>query len=466
MPDCSKSEYFELTAEKWGTYNAIINYTLFKKWLSSEDFSKGGFMRRKVILAAMLLLVCIFAVSAGGENETAASDGKERIRVITYFTGSDTWAPTWKEVITEYQAAHPEIEIVDESVPTTGTTDVFRPKMNADIAAGTPADLALYFNGTDAEPLYESGLYVTWDEILDADPEWKALFSPAALEAGKTNGEISNLPFIGSFEGLIYNKAIFDEYGLEYPTTWENIIKACEVLSAESDYIPLSNSLLRVTALFDCIMLAEAGPEKHGIVLDPSWERAVDRIKELYDASAFPKDAATLSLADVRTMFAEGRAAMEFDGSWVLSSIEDNPDMRMIPCPIPEGGEGEPGAIIADFASGWYMSKDAYERSNATLDFLKYLCSSEIMARFIEAGGYPAIRIADTEASSKPVNVSAAEMMANATSMVSPCNQSMNREVYNMLSGNIVEVCEGGMTSSELLEEARSMLAEIEANKV
>ena len=422
-------------------------------------------MKKRTVLIVLLLIIAVLSLMAGGAKDDSGN-GKERIRVITFFTGSDTWAPTWKDVITEYQAAHPEIEIIDESVPTTGTTDVFRPKMNADIAAGTPADLALYFNGTDAEPLYESGLYVTWDDILDADPEWKALFSPAALDAGTTNGEISNLPFIGSFEGLIYNKAIFDEYNLEYPTTWENIIKACEVLSAESDYIPLSNSLLRVTALFDCIMLAEAGPEKHGIVLDPSWERAVDRIKELYDAGAFPKDAATLSLADVRTMFAEGRAAMEFDGSWVLSSIEDNPDMRMIPCPIPEGGEGDPKAIIADFASGWYMSKDAYERSSATLDFLKFLCSPETMARFIEAGGYPAISIDDAGGEVKPVNVSAAEMMANATTMVSPCNQSMNREVYNMLSGNIVEVCEGGMTSSELLDEAREMLAEIEANKV
>lgn len=426
-----------------------------------------------LILVFTAIVVCMSSCSktedvsssstSTSEATTTSSTEKEEIRVITYFAGSDAWAPVWKEVIGEYMTAHPEIVIVDESVPTSGTSDVFRPKMNADIAAGTPADLALYFNGTDALPLYQSGLYVTWDEILDADPEWKALFSEAALDAGTTNGEISNLPYIGSFEGLIWNKDIFDEYGLEYPTTWENIIKACEVISADGKYVPLSNSLLRVTALFDCIMLATVGPEKHDAILDESWADAIDRIVELYNAGAFPRDAATLSLADVRSMFAEGRAAMEFDGSWVLSSIEDNPAMRMTPCPIPPGAEGEEGAIIADFASGWYMSKAAYERSSATLDFLKYMCSPEIMARFIEVGGYPAMKIANRE-TSQPVNVSASEMMANAKSMVSPINQSMNREVYNMLSGNIVEVCEGNMTSEELLNEARTMLENIEAN--
>ena len=71
----------------------------------------------------------------------------------------------------------------------------------------------------------------------------------------------------------------------------------------------------------------------------------------------------------------------------------------------------------------------------------------------------------ETAENNKPVNVSAAEMMAAATQMVSPTNQSMNREVYNALSGNIVLVCEGEVTSEELLQEAREMLAGIEANQ-
>jgi len=50
----------------------------------------------------------------------APSGGKEKIRVFTFFTGSDQWAPVWSEVIAEYMAANPNIEIVDESAPTAG----------------------------------------------------------------------------------------------------------------------------------------------------------------------------------------------------------------------------------------------------------------------------------------------------------------------------------------------------------
>ncbi|MBQ8080482.1 MAG: extracellular solute-binding protein [Clostridia bacterium] len=412
-------------------------------------------------LIRILSLVLALSLALGCTSALASEEAKEDIRVITYFAGSDAWAPTWKEVIAEYMEAHPNINIIDESVPTAGTSDVFRPKMNADIAAKTPADCALYFNGSDAQPLFDSGLYVIWDDVFEQDPEWKEIFYPAAIEAGKTDGKISNLPYIGSFEGLIYNQAIFDEYNLEYPTTWENIITACKVLSEQSDYIPLSNSLLRVTALFDCILLAQVGPEKHRTFLDDSWADAINDVAELYAAGAFPKDAATLSLADVRAMFAEGRAAMEFDGSWVLPGVENNPNMRMIQPPVIPGGTGEEGAIIAEFASGWYMSKAAYERSSATLDFVKFMCSPESMVRFIEVGGYPAIKIAAKEAT-QPVHVSAAEMMAAATVNETPLNQMMNREVYNKLSGDIVLVCEGERTAEDLLQEARELLAELE----
>lgn len=42
------------------------------------------------------------------------------------------------------------------------------------------------------------------------------------------------------------------------------------------------------------------------------------------------------------------------------------------------------------------------------------MCSPETLSRFIEVGGYAAMQIETTE-NTKPVNVSAAEMMAAAT---------------------------------------------------
>ena len=410
------------------------------------------------------------AGDSGSTSETAdttgqsSGDAEETLRVITYFAGSDQWAPTWLEVIAEYQELHPNITINDESVPTAGTNDLFRPKMNADIAAGTPVDVALYFNGSDAEPLYESGLYVTWDQYLADDPEWAAQFNEAALESGLTNGEQSNLPYIGSFEGLVYNKAIFDEYGLEYPTSWDNIYKAVEVLS-ETDIIPIANTLLSPTCQLETMLLAYVGPENQQKPLDDSWAGCIDQISKLYQMGAFPADAATISDADTRVIFEEGRAAMTFTGSWVLNQLKSNPDMEMVAVPVDaEGSQGQEGAIISTYGSGWYMSKAAAERSSAALDFIKYMCSPEILARFIEVGGSPAMNIEIAEGSENLL-VSANKMVADATAMNSPIDAQIPREVFNNLAKKLIYVCEGQMSSQELLDESRQMLESIEATK-
>ena len=410
------------------------------------------------------------AGDSGSTSETAdttgqsSGDAEETLRVITYFAGSDQWAPTWLEVIAEYQELHPNITINDESVPTAGTNDLFRPKMNADIAAGTPVDVALYFNGSDAEPLYESGLYVTWDQYLADDPEWAAQFNEAALESGLTNGEQSNLPYIGSFEGLVYNKAIFDEYGLEYPTSWDNIYKAVEVLS-ETDIIPIANTLLSPTCQLETMLLAYVGPENQQKPLDDSWAGCIDQISKLYQMGAFPADAATISDADTRVIFEEGRAAMTFTGSWVLNQLKSNPDMEMVAVPVDaEGSQGQEGAIISTYGSGWYMSKAAAERSSAALDFIKYMCSPEILARFIEVGGSPAMNIVIAAGSENRLE-SANKMVADATAMNSPIDAQIPREVFNNLAKKLIYVCEGQMSSQELLDESRQMLESIEATK-
>ena len=140
---------------------------------------------------------------------------------------------------------------------------------------------------------------------------------------------------------------------------------------------------------------------------------------------------------------------MTFTGSWVLNTLKENQDMRMIAVPVPEGAQGQEGAIISVFGSGWYMSKAAAERSDAALNFVKYMCSPEILARFIEVGGTPAMNI---------------EMPANATAMNPPIDTMIPREVFNNLAKKLIYVCEGEMTADELLEECRTALSNIKAN--
>jgi len=411
---------------------------------------------KKVLSICLLALVVTASVAAGGGSQS--SSGKETLRVITYFAGADQWAPTWKEVIADYMAKNPNVFISDESVPTAGTTDVFRPKMNADAAAKTPADIALYFNGSDAKPMLESGLYVTWEEILAADPKWRDTFSPGVFEAGKWDGQLISLPYIGYFEGLLYNARLFRQYNLNPPDSWENILKAVEVFS-KTNIVPIASTLLNPTAILETILLAEVGPEGQKKFFDDSWAPALERFKTLYQMNAFPKDAATVPDADLRPLFANGSAAIAFNGSWVLNSLRDDPDMRIIPVSPPPGSSGVKGAIIAGFGSGWYMSKAAYRRSGEALKFIKWMCSPEVLARFIKVGGSPAMPVG-LPPDSEPIMLSAMDLVGKATSMSPPLDAQIPREVFNKFNRELISVCVGDKTALQFLRECRALLAQ------
>jgi raffinose/stachyose/melibiose transport system substrate-binding protein len=432
--------------------------------------------KSKKILAMLLSLVLLASLTAGCQSqksggETAASANpssgaseqssaapvKETLRVMTFFAGSDQWAPTWKQVIKDYTDANPNITIVDESAPTAGTNDVFRSKMNSDLAAKTPTDVALFYNGVDAKNMAESGLYVPWDDILAADPEWKNQFSASALDSGLYDGKIYALPYIGFFEGLLYNGKIFADNNLEPPTSWDNIIKAVDVLS-KTDIIPIATTLLSPTAFLELFILAQAGAEGQANYFDASWAPALDAVKTLYEMNAFPKDAATISDNDTRTLFADGRAAMSFNGSWVLNALKDNPDMRIIAMPALPGGKGGEDTVVAGFGSGWYLSEDAYKRSGEALKFVKYMCSPEILAKFIAVGGSAAMNIQLPD-KTDPLTLSAVEMINKAKYMRPPIDSQISREAFNKLSKDLVYVCVGQKTSMELLEEAKKIEA-------
>lgn len=391
---------------------------------------------------------------SGEEPEEEAKE--EEIRVVTYFAGSDAYAPVWKEVCSDYMAANPGITIVDESQPTSGSNDLFKTKVQADLSASNPADLILYYTGEAYTKTFEdSGLFVQFEDILKEDPNWAGNFKTSPMENVQYQGKQYALPFIGYYEGLFYNKALFEQYNLEEPTSWENILKANEVFAA-NDIVTLSMSLSMPYITTENFIMGAAGKENHRNYFDDSWTIAIDCIAELYQKGGLPKDTFTISEDDVRLLFSEGKAAMMINGSWCTESLQDNPDMRIISMPALPGGTGGESCAIAGFSSGWHMTNAAYERSGETLKFLKYLTSPEIMAKFIAYGGSPAVNCEAPENSSELLK-SAVEMLEKAEYQDAALDSQVNHEAYETMNGGIQYVCEGQMTSKEVIEQAKEL---------
>ncbi len=102
------------------------------------------------------------------------------------------------------------------------------------------------------------------------------------------------------------------------------------------------------------------------------------------------------------------------------------------------------------------MTKAANERSGETLKFLKYMTSPETMARFIAYGGSPAI-VCDAPENSSELLKSAVTMLEKAQYQDAALDSQVNHEAYETLNNGIQYVCEGQMTSAEVLKQAKQL---------
>ncbi|MDR2102481.1 MAG: extracellular solute-binding protein, partial [Treponema sp.] len=388
-----------------------------------------------------------------------SSTGKERIRVVTFFAGSDQWAPVWKEAIQDYMTQNPGVEIVDESQPTSGANDLFRSKVQTEIAAKTPADLMLFFNGADGEAIMDSGLYVDWTSYMKEDAAWSANLKSGPMEAGNLNGVQYCIPYIGYYEGLIYNKALFDKYGLAEPVSWANII-ACIDTFKKNGIIPFATGLSRGSSyLVEALILAQVGAAGQQKYFDNSWAPALDAIADLYARGAFPPDTLTMTEDDIRVLFADEKAAMMVNGSWTINGIKDKPGMRIIAFPAPPGGVGGEKTTVAGFGSGWYMSKAAAARSGESLKFVKWLTSPAVMTRFIAVGGSAAV-LCEAPEGATPVEKSAVDMLNKATQTRPAADSQVVREAWLAITQDgIPYLVEKQRTALQLLEQARRINA-------
>lgn len=403
--------------------------------------------------ASLSLLVTITMMAANARPAAAKVDEKIKIRAVTSFTGDDPWKSSWETVIRDYVKMNPKIEIVNEATPTQG--EALRTKLKTDFASGNEPDVAFFFNGIDTKPLLESGKLYTWDAELKKDVAWAKNFAPASLKAVAFERRIYALPYIGYYEGLLINKDLFKKYKVKIPTDFIELKTAIAVFN-KNRIIPIANSFVDPRYLLEFAILSAGGPAGHAKAFDPSWEKGLNAIKDLYALNAFPKDSMTLTDEQAQQLFKDKKAAMIVNGSWVVGGVKDTKNTAVTYFPCINKPKGNYRDIIAGCGSGWYMSKDLNNQKNgAPLAFIKYLTSPAVMARFAAAGGVPQIKTTIPTAS--VATKSGWAMLNGSSSLNSPIDSYLNPDAFNTMNRGVAYIVTEKKTAAQVLAEARKL---------
>lgn len=196
------------------------------------------------------------------------NDDTVKVRYITFLPYIGTPEEVEKTLAKRFEEIHPEIEV---------NVARYRRDPLSYLKSDSPPDILMYNTSYDLYSFAEQGLIADLREIW-AETELLDTLSPGLRSLGEWDGGLYWIPFAYSWSAIYYNKQIFDEFGLEPPTTWEDFLFLCDTLLANNvTPLALAGSSPWASSLwFDYLNLRMNGAEFH---------RRLTRGQESYDSA-------------------------------------------------------------------------------------------------------------------------------------------------------------------------------------
>ncbi len=344
------------------------------------------------IAVLMMLASCVApaapAAPAGGE----AAPAGEKVQILFWDQFQEV-SDQMDAVVAEFNAAHPNIEVVREAYEANALRGVIKTALDS----GTGPDIFYYdlgpgFAGVLAKagllmPLDDAYAEYGWDQRIYDWTRQRAVFD------GKSYGVANELEFIGVF----YNQRIFEENGWEIPKDWTEVMELCGK-AKEVGLIPIgftNGESWPSFHMFSMLMNNMVGAERLAAMIsgEESWDNpdTVRAIKmffvDLNEAGCFPPDVNSINYNDGLAFLQNGQAAMHTTGTW---AINDAFTPELTPEPIgfffAPPIDGKPVVVPGGIGSGWVVSSKT-EHPKEVLEFLNYLISDEMGPRWVEEIG-------------------------------------------------------------------------------
>lgn len=398
-----------------------------------------------------------------GTEGTAEAEEIE-LRIVTMFGGTDPSTEAFEQQLADFMTANPNVTIVNESMTSVG--DEFRTAVKTDFSTGNEADVTFFYTGADVQGIIEAGGVVPYEEVWETYPEVGADISKGILDSVReADGKVYALPMTGFYEGLFVNKELFDQFGLELPTNWDNLLKAVEVFN-ENGVTPFAGPIAQSHYLIEHFILSEAGVEGHQNVLDgdvpASWVAGLNNIKDLYDMNAFSADALSMEIEASQNLFRQGKAGMILEGSWFIGGCDDElkAKMTVLPMPTAPGGAKDPSSIVAGYSSGYYISRSSFEdasKQQAVVDLVAYLTSAESIKELATANGGTPSAIVTVEGLPQ-VALDGHKMAASASALTMPIDSRLTPEAFNyIVKEGVPFIAYGERSAEDVLAEVKNI---------
>ena len=110
----------------------------------------------------------------------------------------------------------------------------FKSKMDTQINSGTSADV-MQLNYDWLNQYTDEGF--SFYDLSALESVDLSTYSDSSLACGRINGKLQAVPYGFNAATFVYNKTLFDSYGLEIPDTWNDLFEAAAVMRRDNVYV-------------------------------------------------------------------------------------------------------------------------------------------------------------------------------------------------------------------------------------
>jgi len=402
-----------------------------------------------VSLAALSLATA--CSSADGES---GGDGAGESRALTIWANTAI-AGDGDSPLQQAAAAFGEENNVEITVQGVAANDL-APNLITTVSGGRGPDVAI----VDSSFIPQLAAGEVIQDVTERAADLESDFHEGAWQYSQYGGQQFGLPMDSSNTALFYNVRMFEEAGVEVPTTWEELLDASITLTdAENDQYGYMLGAQGYGAFSFWPWLWQNGGE---ITSDDATEvvfndEAGHEAFQFYSDLALVHEVAPPEFPTVSSSwdeyvapFVQERVAMMAIGPWGIDPIESgNPDLEFAVAPLPQGKEA--ATILG--GSSITMGANAQDVDLAW-EFIEWFTAADQMQYIQDMGRIPGnVEVLDSEwATEDPVRQVFVEQMPIARAR--PANPMWGDVEWGSFASAWDSVIQGQKDPAQAFDEA------------
>lgn len=411
-------------------------------------------------------------IPADTAQEDITEAEKITIRFATNWGPGDAKYDYFNPLFEKYAEENKEKVVI--KLETLSTED-YKTKIRTETASGNLPDIFTWWGGSMITDMVDAELLLNVDDyFMMTDKTSKEDFDSSAFGYYTLPDGTYGFPLESTRPVFIANKALFDEYGLSYPKTYEELKAVSEVFN-QNGIIPIAMASKNGTPaefFFSELYSQFAGAEEELVNMGTTRNFATDNalktaeaITDMINQGMFPED--TVANGDwgpCLQLYCDGKAAMTYTYPWMFESMTEEAQefSECIPVPMLDGAANDPSTFVSGFTVyGAVVSKSSFEdpaKQQALVDFIDFLTSDELTLALTQSGMIPAKQVAYDMDDMKPIFKKMIDFCEGKKLTSVHYTTIPDLTALNMLDASLDELFIQAITPQEFLDKVQAEL--------